>query len=395
MDYYFQKDNSQGRLSLIVIVIVAIVLVACIVGAVILVTPLVHKYTSVSESTSECELTPVEAPRDISAECALFSFKMPANATGKWFSETTDTSITIFDLESYGNESYGEECYDYIFNISAYKEPSEYKCGLTNEDESVLKIGELKTPDGMQYDMVVKTLRNHYYGYGMSESYERIYSSIDAIILNIKGNNGNNYVRLSGTRGEDLYDSVIEKYKEAILGEWDEDMLEAEGICPELYQMAQEDILSIGYCFFDMNNDNIEEMLIGRITENITSEMIYDIYTIVDRVPTSVLAGPNRKSYPMGAKTYFLIDEYINDSNNSQCDFYYLEPNSTNLITYASCKYDPSANEEQPWVIHRYVGTISRSCEETLYRDEETCNLIKQVYGVGDYAQLEYKSFIQ
>jgi hypothetical protein len=172
-------------------------------------------------------------------------------------------------------------------------------------------------------------------------------------------------------------------------------MLEAEGISPELYQMAQEDIRSIGYCFFDMNNDNIEEMLIGRITENITSEMIYDIYTMVNRVPTSVLAGPNRKSYPMGAKLYFLIDEYINDSNNSQCDFYYLEPNSTNLITYVSCKYDPSANEEQPWEIHRYIRTAKHTGEETVYRDEETCNLIKNVYGVDNYAQLEFKSFIQ
>ena len=113
----------------------------------------------------------------------MFSITLPDKAAGKFVSETTDNSISIFDKEAKEADFGG-----FAFSVSAYKEPSEYAGGMDS------KVGEFTADDGTLYDVVVSYPSDVQYDYtkydDLPESYEMLYRGAEDIIKTLEGADG-------------------------------------------------------------------------------------------------------------------------------------------------------------------------------------------------------------
>ena len=86
----------------------------------------------------------------------------------------------------------------------------------------------------------------------------------------------------------------------------------------------------IGYAYYDINADGIEELIFGEIAQGKLKGVIYDIYTMVDRKPQHVISGGNRNRYYI-CDNSFVCNEYSSGANESGVRIYILVENSTEL----------------------------------------------------------------
>ena len=185
----------------------------------------------------------------------------------------------------------------------------------------------------------------------MPESYRKLYEASDSIIENITGTGDNLFVYKSGTKGEELYPGIIDKYITAIDEGWSPDQFEQQYMSGELAVLAagaEDPLERIGFAYADINGDGIDELLIGDRHESGADGMLYDIYTMVDREPAHVASGYSRDRY-YAAGGFDVCNEYSAGAGEQGTVLFTLLPNSTELFWQIGYKCDEYENEKSPW----------------------------------------------
>ena len=269
----------------------------------------------------------------------LFSITIPQELKNTFKAEKEKDKISVYHKDS-KKAGFG----GFAFGIKAYKKPS---------DHAVLpgsKIGELVDKKGNLYDVVLKHPTDVQYDYTKSKkppkSFKLLYDLGDKV--NIKGVNGSTYFKNKGMKGEDLYKTILEKHYVAIVEKWSSTKLEQENMS-YMYNIIP-DKNKIGYTYYDVNADGIEELLIGEIADGDWKGVIYDIYTMVNRKPKHVISGGERDRYYV-CDDSFICNEYSSGANESGLRVYNLVENSTELFPQVSFKYDGYENPNKPLFI--------------------------------------------
>lgn len=290
----------------------------------------------------------------------LFSVKAPEELIGAYEIRTEKDKISVFHKPS-KDAGFG----GFAFGIKAYKNPA---------DHAVLpgsrKIGELTDKQGTLYDMVLKYPTDVQYDYTKTSepplSYKQLYDLGENI--DITGTNGSIYYPDQGMKGVDLYNDILNKHITAINENWDSARLEKENMS-YMYNIIPKN--KVGYIYYDVNADGIEELLIGEIAGGNWKGVIYDIYTMLNRKPQHVTSGGSRDRYFVCDGT-FICNEYSSGALESGVRVLHLVENSTELFPQVSFKYDEYENSENPYFIAYSDGWKNVS--------EETFNERKKVF---------------
>ena len=305
--------------------------------------------------------------KDTTIKTKLFSITLPEELRGFYEVKKEKEKISIFHKES-KKAGFG----GFAFGIKVYKNPS---------DHAVLpgsrKLGELTDKSGNLYDVVLKHPTDVQYDYTISpeapESFKILYNIGDSI--NIQGINGSSYYKNQGMKGEDLYKNILEKHITAINEKWDSSKLEKENMSYMYNVIAQTNknpLNKIGYAYYDVNADGIEELLIGEIAEGNWKGVVYDIYTMVDRKPQHVVRGGTRNRYYV-CDDSFVCNEYSSGALERGVRVYNLVENTNELYPQVNFKYDGYSNPKQPWY-------LSYSDEKWENVTEEAFNERKKVF---------------
>ena len=312
----------------------------------------------------------VDAYRCKTIKSNLFSISVPHELNNFYEVKKEKNKISLYHKES-KKAGFG----GFAFGIKAYKNPA---------DHAVLpgsrKLGELADKNGVLYDIVLKHPTDVQYDYTKStqppESFRKLYELGD--VVEIKGEKGSIYFKNQGMKGQDLYKNVLEKHLTAINEKWDSTKLEKENMSYMYNVVSQKD--KIGYAYYDVNVDGIDELLIGEISEGNWKGVIYDIYTMVDREPKHVISGGSRNRYYV-CDGSFICNEYSSGALESGVRVYNLVENSTELYPQVSFKYDGYENPKMPWF-------ISYSDEKWENVSEERFNERKEVF--DDYKRFDF-----
>ena len=275
----------------------------------------------------------------------LFLITIPQELKGTYGIKTCKDLISVYHKES-KNAGYG----GFAFGVKAYKNPA---------DHAVLpgsrKIGELTDKKGVLYDIVLKFPTDVQYDYtkspDASESYMKLYNLGNYV--DIQGFNGATYYKAQGTKGEDLYKDVLNKHITAVKEKWDSMKLEEENMSYmyNILALNGTNVLDkVGYIYYDVNSDGIEELLVGEIADGNWKGVIYDIYTMVNRTPKHVVSGGSRNRYYVCNES-FVCNEYSAGAIENGLNVYFLTENSIELFPQVFFKYDGYKNSKKPWFL--------------------------------------------
>lgn len=275
----------------------------------------------------------------------LFSVAMPAETKGLYRVKKKSNGIFIYDKIS-EKAGFG----GFAFGIKAFKNPSDHAVMPGSR-----KIGELTDRRNKLYDIVLIQPTDVQYDYvtGNSETYKKLYTLADIAGTNIKGIKGSSYHNGRGMYGKDLYCEILKKHLTAINEKWDSIKLENENMSYMYNVIAQtnKNVLNkIGYAYYDVNADGIDELFIGELAEGNWKGIIYDIYTMVDRKPQHVASGGSRNRYFV-CNDSFICNEYSSGALESGNLIYILVENSTELFPQVGFKYDGYENKKNPFFI--------------------------------------------
>lgn len=306
---------------------------------------------------------------DIEVSNGLFSFVLPRKLKKAFVVKKRNNGIFIYDKKS-KKEGFG----GFAFGVQAFKSPSDYAMmpGGT-------KVGELVNKKGNLYDIVLSHPTDVQYNYvdGESKTYSVLYEWGDTPEKDIRGKRGYTYMHRQGTDGSKMYQKVLKKHITAIKEKWDSTKLEKENMSYMYNVIAASDrdpMEVIGYTYYDVNADGIEELIIGEIAEGEWQGIIYDLYTMVNRKPQHVLSGGERNRYFV-TDDEFICNEYSSGAKESGWLIYVLVENSTELFPQVGFKYDGYKDEKNPWFI-----TYNIDKDEWESVSEETFNERKEVF---------------
>lgn len=294
--------------------------------------------------TSCADSKEAKAPSDIKISGKLFSVYLPAEVKGTFFAKKKNNGIFIYHKDS-KKAGFG----GFAFGVKAYRKPSEHANMPGGE-----KIGELTDKHGHLNDMVLIRPTDVQYDYtkGQSEAYNTLYDLAENV--NISGTGKNVYSKNQGMKGVDLYKDVLKKHVIAIQQKWDSTKLEKENMS-YMYNVLsinnKDNMLNkIGYIYYDVNGDGIEELFIGEIADGEWKGVIYDMYTMVNRKPVHVVSGGNRDRYFV-CDDHFVCEEPSGGASESYWLVYFLTENSTELFPQVGFKYEEPNNKTKQWFI--------------------------------------------
>lgn len=323
------------------------------------------------ETSEESEVTAEDTSFEVSN--LLFAITLPSECEGTFEAQTDENQITIYDKEA-KDAGFG----GMAFTIAARELPSEYAGG------PYTKVGELTDAEGTKYDVVLGYATEVQWNYEESDtppaSFEALYNSAEDAVANMTGVDGAVFEYGAGTKGEDLYGEIVEKYIIAVKEGWDATEYEENGMSPEFYLLGQEGLENIGIAYYDENKDGIDELFVGTLKDDELKGAAYDIYTIVDGTPELVVSGSARDRYYI-YDGYFLVNEYSGGAAENGKAVYDISPNTTELILQWATKYDAYENEDQPWFI-AYDPEEWENVTEEEYNDREASS--------DDYTALDY-----
>ena len=289
----------------------------------------------------------------------LFSITIPESLNNFYTVKKERDKISVYHKAS-KKAGFG----GFAFGIKAYKNPADHAFLPGGR-----KIGELSDKRGNLYDMVLKHPTDVQYDYTKEtkppESYKLLYEHGDNVIIN--GIHGSKYFKNQGMKGENLYNDVLKKHFIAIDEKWDSTKLEEENMS-YMYNVLK-DKNKIGYTYYDVNADGIDELLIGEIAEGTWKGVIYDIYTMVDRSPKHVISGGTRNRYYV-CDDSFICNEYSSGAMESGVRVYNLVENSTELFPQVNFKYDGYKNSNSPYYIS-YSDEKWENVSEKAYNDRK------------------------
>ncbi len=311
---------------------------------------------------------------------SLFTISIPHELKGTYQVKKRKNAILLYDKISKKTGFGG-----FAFGIIPFKNPA---------DHAVLpgsrKIGELKDKKGILYDIVLKQPTDVQYDYvnGISKSYEKLYKTGDKDKYIISGKGASVYYNGQGTKGEDLYKEILKKHITAINKKWDSTKLEKENMSYMYNVIAssgENAADKIGYTYYDINKDGIDELLIGEIAEGEWKGVIYDIYTMVNRKTAHVASGGSRNRYYV-CDNAFVCREYSSGANESGMQVYALIENSTELYPQVGFKYDGYTNKKQPWFIS--YGSSDKDWENVTEQAYEERKSTFETYERFDFTPL-------
>ena len=317
-------------------------------------------------SIVNAEICKKNITNDITIKNNLFSITVPKQLKNTCVIKKEKNKISVYHKES-KKAGFG----GFAFGIKAYKNPS---------DHAVLpgskKIGELTDKKGNLYDIVLKHPTDVQYDYTKNsnppESFKLLYDLGEK--TNISGISGSTYHKDQGMKGKNLYKNILNKHYMAILENWDSTKLEQEDMSYMYNVMAQTntDVLDkVGYAYYDVNVDGIDELLIGEIADGNWKGVIYDIYTMVNRKPQHVISGGIRNRYYV-CDYSFICNEYSSGALESGIRVYNLVENSTELFPQIYFKYDGYSNPKQPWYISYSDGKWENVTETNYLERKKT-----------------------
>jgi len=316
-----------------------------------------------------CASVTLADTKDFKISNKFFSITIPSIAKDSYVAKKKKNSIAIYDKDSM-NAGFG----GFAFAIIAYKTPSEHAMSIGSR-----KIGELVKNNAL-YDIVIARPTDVQYDYTLKSeprSYRYLYNLGNTV--EIEGTKKATYFKDQGMKGKDLYQEVLNKHRTAIKEKWDSIKLEDENMS-YMYNVLSSggaDVLNkVGYAYYDVNADGIDELLIGEIGTGSWKGVIYDIYTMVNRKPTHVISGGTRDRYYV-CDDVFICREYSSGALESGVDVYNLVENSTELFPQVSFKYDGYTNSKKPWFLS-YGSDINK--EEWNNVDEKTFKDRKKVF---------------
>ncbi len=296
--------------------------------------------------TAEAAAVPEGYVEDMVISNDLITLTMPDELAGKFYASVDGDMITIYDKACVDEGFPG-----LVFQVGVDKDNTLIPGGMYT------KVGELSSSDGNLYNVVRGFASEAQWDYekydDVPETYEKLESAAADIIADIQGVDNNTYIHEGGTKGEELYTYTLSRYIDAYTENWDANKYEEEGLSPEFYALianeGEKAFDKIGFAYMDVTNDGIDELLVGVITDDEAST-IYDIYTMVDRMPTLVVSGTARDSYH--ALQYGGIANYYSGgAMENGVTSYIIEPDSSNLLLQFGIKYDAYTDEENPWFI--------------------------------------------
>lgn len=314
---------------------------------------------------------------DIVVKNKYFAIYIPNEFKGLYTSKIKKDTIEIFDKES-KKAGFG----GFVFGIRVYKNPSDHAT-LPGS----IKLGELKDKNGILYDVVLKHPTDVQYDYTKSttppETHKNLYDLGDKI--NITGIKGSKYYKNQGTKGEDLYKEVLQKHFLALNEKWNSAKLEKENMSYMYNVLAHNsnDLLNkVGYAYYDVNKDGIDELFIGEIAQGNWKGVVYDVYTMVDRKPQHVISGGARNRFYV-CDDAFICNEYSSGAGESGVRVYILIENGIELFPQVSFKYDSYKNKKNPYFIS-YGSELN---------DDKWENVSEQVFNERKYVFDRYNRF--
>ena len=280
---------------------------------------------------------------DITLKNKYFSIEIPEKLKGMYEAKIKKNSIFLYDKPS-KKAGFG----GLAFGYKLYQNPKEHAMMFGGR-----KIGELTDKKGKLYDMVLIQPTDVQYDYvtGNNDSYKFLYDLAEK--TTIKGIKGSNYYKNQGMKGKDLYKEIIEKHIKAIKEKWDSTKLEEENLSYmyNVLSKTNNNVLDkIGYSYYDVNGDGIDELFIGEITKGTLKGIAYEIYTMIERKPAHVVSGGIRDRYFV-CDDSFICNEYSSGALEHGLLVYNLVENSTELFAQVGFKYDGYQNKKNPWFI--------------------------------------------
>ena len=304
----------------------------------------------------------------------LFEITMPADLEGVYVSDVKDDQITIYHKESKDAGFDGM-----VFTIWARPLPSEFAGG------PYTKKGELTDADGKRYEVVLGQATEVQWDYEkyteMPDDFQKLYDSTEDILAGMTGVDGATFEYLAGTKGEDLYGNIILNYKKAFEEGWDANLFEQNGMSPEFYSLGQDSLSNIGFAYYDTDKDGIDELFVGSLMDDELKGSIYDIYTMVDGLPTHVISGTARNRFYI-YDGGMIVNEYSSGALENGKLVYCLEPNSTEMVYQWGTKIDAYENENQPWFTS-YTEDEWENVSEDEFQSREAAS--------EDYTKLDFK----
>jgi hypothetical protein len=298
----------------------------------------------------------------------LIQITIPEGLKGTTYALELDDRVEIYDKALVDEGWPG-----LVFSVGVSSDCDVYCGGM------YVKQGEINGEDGTIYNVgkgFASEIQWDYNEPDMPESYKKLEDAADDIIANIKGVGGNVFVYKAGTKGEELYPEIIARYVTAINEGWDPNKYVEEDMSSELSVLvanAKDPFSSIGYAYFDINNDGIDELLVADTSGGTLDGTIYDIYTMVDRVPTHVVSGASRdRYYAFGG--YAICNEYSGGALEYGSIVSVLTPNTTELFQQYAYKYDGYEDEENPWFTGYSDGEWEPMSEEDYNSGMERIN---------------------
>ena len=149
----------------------------------------------------------------------------------------------------------------------------------------------------------------------------------------------------SPSQNKSDYSSILDKYHQAISENWDFQKLSDNSLNYMCSYYSGTGLNDIGYAYYDINSDGVNELLIGLTAE---THNVLDIYSLVNGTPTLIAQSGERDMYSI-CKNGYISETASNGAANSFYVYYKYDSGSTSLTLVEAVVIDAYINTENPY----------------------------------------------
>ncbi len=172
---------------------------------------------------------------------------------------------------------------------------------------------------------------------------------------------------------EIMYGNILSLYKRALSEEWEYDVLKENKLnymC-RYHNHKGTGLDAIGYTFYDINSDGIEELIVGEI-----EGLIFDVYTYQDEQAILIAQSAERGWYNI-CEDGKLSTTGSSGAATTFYEFYVLEAGAKELKYIECVAFDSNLNPDNP-----YFYTTKGPYVDYTQIDQETADNIMEKYKV-------------